>query len=157
MVKVYLRCARHRNSNFGLFSDSGRHGGRPSIIAKSLEGRASSRPEEEAKFRMAGGDTPCPDGNPVTADTEPTLRAIVTSLLLDRAVNLAMLLVIGGFALLLGRCALGSVVVALGVALTVLVFASELARRYATATQKASATPAEAGWRGSARVLIRET
>ena len=102
------------------------------------------------------GETALPNAGAALTDAGPTWRAVVTSLLLDRAVNLAMLLGIGGFALLLDRRGPVAAVAAAWAALAALLLASAAARRHAAAEPDASAAPDAAGWRGSARGLVRE-
>ena len=71
---------------------------------------------------------PAPSGETSTA---PTWRVVVMSLLLDRALNLAMLLGIGGFALLIDRHGGGMAVTAAGAVLVALPLVSMAARRCA--------------------------
>jgi hypothetical protein len=95
---------------------------------------------------------PAPSGETTTA---PTWRVVVMSLLLDRALNLAMLLSIGGFALLIDRCGLVMAVAAAGVVLVTLPLVSMAARRYAAPAHDASEGADATGWRGIVRALFR--
>ncbi len=106
-------------------------------------------------YLVLRGGAPRSDGE-ATTDAGPTWRAVVTSLLLDRAVNLAMLLGLGGFALLLDRSGLAAAVATAGGAVVTLLLASAAARRHAACARDVSATPDAAGWRSSARGLVRE-
>jgi len=96
---------------------------------------------------------PDPDGGTATA---LTWRVVVMSLLLDRALNLAMLLGIGGFALLIDRHGLVTAVAAVGAVLVALPLAIAAARRYAVPAHDASEVLDATGWRGAVRALFRE-
>jgi uncharacterized membrane protein YbhN (UPF0104 family) len=95
---------------------------------------------------------PAPSGETSTA---PTWRVVVTSLLLDRALNLAMLLGIGGFALLIDRHGWGMAVTAAGAVLVALPLVSMAARRCAVPAHDVSEGSDETGWRDAVRALFR--